>query len=151
PPPLSKDAAALIVAHGGTPPPADSSGGASPPAGPPHIGPAGAPHDYSGMTGSPSAGLAVTNPKSMAGAFAPTSRTVYDPVGAAALSAFIKKGAPYDTAAAYAQSHGFNPPDPKDYAAAVTFAAAHGGATNVEADRNVPTTFGERLASSPAA
>jgi hypothetical protein len=68
------------------------------------------------------------------------------------MSAFIRKGTDYGTAAAYAQSHGFNPPPRDQYEAAVGFQKAHPTATpNVEANRLVPTTLGERLSSSPAA
>jgi hypothetical protein len=125
------------------PPPLGQGGGPRPPGGVPRA-------DYSSMTGAPGQSLAVTDPNSKLGAFKQTYRQAYDPAGAAALSAFIKRGAPYETAAAYATSHGFNPPPQADYMAAVAYQKANPGATpNVEADKNVPTTLGERLASSP--
>lgn len=97
--------------------------------------------DYSGMVGGPQQAVATEG-----------MRRVPDTVGAAALAAFIRKGTPYETAAAYAQSHGFMPPDPQAYAQGVAFAKQHGGAVNVEADRFAPVTMGERIsASGPAA
>lgn len=129
------------ISGGGTPPPSVGGNGGNPPTGP---------ADYSGMVGGPSASVATMDPNSPAGAFAQTYRNEYDPVMANTLSTFIKKGVPFDTAARFAQSHGFNPPSLADYAAAVAFAKSHRGATNVEATRSVPTTLGERLASSPA-
>jgi hypothetical protein len=141
--------------HAGATPPA--IGAPPPPGGPgaPPSGPGGGPNvphaDYSGMVGGPGASLATMDQNSKLGAFKQTYRNVYDPTMASTLSAFIKKGQDYDTVANFAQSHGFNPPDPKSYADAVAFARGHHGATNVEANRLVPTTLGERLASSPAA
>jgi hypothetical protein len=141
-PDLPKDfgGAPPILGGGDTPPPAPP-----PSAGPPSVSPVlpgGIPRaDYSSMVGGPDQALATQ-----------AYRRAYDPVGAAALSSFIRKGAPYDTAAAYAQSHGFEPPPPDAYAAAVAFQKGHPGSSpNVEADRFIPTTFGERLAASPAA
>jgi hypothetical protein len=151
---LSASAVGLLKANGGNPPtepPRDNSGESGGDA-PPVIGGGGVPHaDYSGMVGGPRASLATMDPNSKIGAFKQTYRNEYDPVMAGTLSAFIRNGAPYETAAAFAQSHGFNSPDPVVYNQAVEFAKAHGGATNVEASRSVPTTFGERVASSPAA
>jgi hypothetical protein len=118
---------------------APPSGGAGTPPGAPPIGPTGGP-DLSGMVGGPSASLATGQ-----------YRNQFDPVMANTFAAFIRKGVPYDTAAAFAQSHGATPPDPQTYAAAVAFAKQHGGAVNVEANKAVPTTMGERLAASPAA
>jgi hypothetical protein len=139
--PLGHAAAALLTQNGGTPP------SAPPPAPPPTDTPptvgggGGTPHaDYSSMIGAPGATLATGG-----------TRNEYDPVMASTLSTFIKKGEPYETAANFAQSHGFIAPDPKAYASAVAFAKAHNGATNVQANRTVPTTLGERLAASPAA
>jgi hypothetical protein len=134
-------------ANPNAPPPVGPQGG------PPPVSPqGGVPHaDYSGMVGGPQSTLATMDQNSKLGAFQQTYRNEYDPVGAATLSTFIKHGAPYETAAAYAQSHGFSPPDPKAYAEGVAFAQQHNGATNVEANRSVPTTLGERLVSSPAA
>lgn len=123
------------------PPANGASGGAPPPGpngGPPPVGGGGA--DYSGMVGGPQARLAT-------GVY----RNQFDPVMASTLSTFIKNGEPYDTAANFAQSHGFNPPNPQDYAAAVAFAKAHNGATNVQANKLIPTTVGERMAASPLA
>jgi hypothetical protein len=125
-----------VPGHGG-------SGGSG---GPPPV----APVDYSGMVGPQGQGPATMDPNSKLGAFQQTYRNEYDPAGAAGLTALIRKGAPYEMAAAFAQGHGFNPPPQDAYKAAVAFAAAHGGATNVEANRAVPTTLGERLATSPA-
>jgi hypothetical protein len=101
----------------------------------------GSPHaDYSGLVGGPGATLATQD-----------YRTQFDPVAANTISTFIRKGVPYEDAANYATSHGYAPPDPKAYGAAIAFAKAHGGATNVEANKYVPTTIGEQLASSPLA
>ena len=148
PPPqgLSTDAVALLKANGGTPPPPPPAPPAAPGAplisgGGPKL-PGGVPTaNYSSMVGGPGQSVATQG-----------YRNVYDPVGASALSAFIRNGAPYETAAAYATSHGFNPPPAKDYAAAVAYQRANPNATpNVEADRLVPTTVGERLSASPLA
>jgi hypothetical protein len=106
--------------------------------------------DFSGMVGGPNANLAQMDPNSKLGALKQTYRNEYDPTSAAGLSSLIRAGRPYDEAAAFAQSNGFLPPNPQDYAKAVAFARQHQGATNVEATKAVPTTLGERLASSPA-
>lgn len=138
---LHDKAPGLLTKYFAAPPGGPGAGPAAPPSdGPPPVG--GAPHgpDFSGMVGGPAAGLATGG-----------VRNEYDPVMASTLSTFIKKGEPYATAAAFAQSHGFNPPDPQAYQQAVAFAAAHNGATNVQANRQVATTVGERLASSPLA
>jgi hypothetical protein len=133
---------------GGNPNGGGSGGTPNNPAGGPPIV---RPPDFSGMVGGPAQNLATMDPNSPAGVFKQTYRNQYDPVMASTMSALIRKGVPYDTAATYAQSHGFNPPSQSDYAAAVAFAKNHHGATNVEASKSVPTTFGERLSSSPAA
>lgn len=137
----------------GPPPTPPASGGDVPPKVSPSAPGSLAPKaDYSGMVGGPQANVATMDPNSKYGAFAQTYRNVYDPVMASALSAFIKKGAPYETVASFAQSHGFNPPDPQSYSAGVAYQKQYRNATpNVEADRSVPTTFGERIASSPFA
>jgi hypothetical protein len=103
------------------------------------------------MVGAPGQNLAVTDPNSKLGAFKQTFRNAYDPAAADTLAAFIRKGVPYQTAADYTTSHGLTAPDPQAYASAVAFAKQHNGAVNVDAERSVPTTLGERLASSPAA
>jgi hypothetical protein len=129
----------------GPPTVGQSGGGKGPPGG------LGGPRaDYSSMVGGPGKEVTALDPSK--GVLGQTYRTAYDPVGAAALSSFIRKGAPYETAAAYATSHGFNPPPEADYAAAVAFQKNNPNATpNVEADKTIPTTFGERMAASPAA
>jgi hypothetical protein len=140
----------LIPLSGSANPPAQGVGGGNgvtPPGGPPRVGPA----DYSGMVGGPQSALATTDPNSKLGAFKQTYRNAYDPVGAGTLSALIRKAAPYKTAATWAQSHDLLPPDPKAYRDAVAFAKQHNGATNVDVERTIPTTFGERVSSSPAA
>jgi hypothetical protein len=106
--------------------------------------------DYSDMVGGPGANVAQMDPNSKLGAFKQTYRNEYDPASAAKLSDLIRAGRPYEEAAAFAQNNGFLPPNPQDYAKAVAFAQRHQGATNVEATKAVPTTLGERLASSPA-
>jgi hypothetical protein len=79
------------------------------------------------------------------------TRNAFDPVMAGAVSTFIRKGVPYDTAAAYVQSHGAVL-DPNQYNSALAYQKQHPSATpNVNADKTVPTTMGERLASSPLA
>jgi hypothetical protein len=103
------------------------------------------------MVGGNAQSLATMDPNSKLGAFQQTYRNEFDPAAAEALTAFIRHGSPYPTVVAYAQSHGATPPDPQSYAAAVAFAKQHNGAVNVEANKAVPTTIGERLASSPAA
>jgi hypothetical protein len=103
-------------------------------------GPAAPKVDYSGMTGGPDQSVATDN-----------YRNTADPAVTAALSSFIRQAAPYDDVAAYAVAHGFNPPDPKQYADGVAFAKTHRGAVNAEAVRAVPTTLGQRLSASPAA
>jgi hypothetical protein len=128
--------------NGGNPPPpaAPTLGG-----GPPPIAPAGGgglpKADYSAMVGSPQQNLATG-----------ATRQAYDPIVAGALSAMIRKGVPLQQVNTYLASQNLTPVDPKTYASAVLFAKQHGGATNVEADRTIPTTLGERMASSaPAA
>jgi hypothetical protein len=103
--------------------------------------------DFSGMTGGPQQTVA-TGVEGRAQD--QTYRNVSDPGATAALSAFIKRGAPYQDVAAYAQAHGFNPPPPEDYAAGVAFAKTHRGAVNAEALKTIPTTVGQRLSASPA-
>lgn len=123
------------------PPPLTPGGGSKPPGGIPRA-------DYSSMVGGPGKEVTALDPSK--GVLGQTYRNVYDPIAASALSSFIRKGAPYETAAAYAQSHGFNPPAPDAYAAAIAYQKANPHATpNVEADKSVPTTFGERMAASP--
>jgi hypothetical protein len=123
------------ILPGAAPPPGPLTPGGGPPK-----PPGGVPRaDFSSMVGGPDQTLAT-------GGF----RNVFDPVAAKALSAFIRNGADYETVAAFARSHGFNPPDSKAYASAVSYQQANPGSTpNVEADRTVSTTLGERLASSP--
>lgn len=101
---------------------------------PPTIGQA----DYSNMVGGPQTNVATG-----------ATRNVYDPQTASALSAFIRKGKPVETANAYLASQGFTPISPQDYGAAVAYAKAHGGATNVQASKTVSTTALQRLAASP--
>ena len=139
---LSIPGAAPIVGKYFSGIPSMGGGSAPPPGGPPSSPPPIGP-DYSGMGG----------PNGGAGSTVATGqyRNQFDPVMANTFSAFIQKGVPYQTAAAFAQSHGATPPDPQTYASAVAFAKAHGGAVNVEANKSVPTTLGEQLASSPAA
>lgn len=153
PAPMSQAAAALLTHNGGqppsAPPPPPGDGNTPPPVGPQ----GGVPQaDYSSMVGQTGgSSVATMDPNSKLGAFRQTYRNEFDPVMANTVSAFIRHGTPYDTVAAYAQSHGATPPDPSAYAAAVAFAKQHSGAVNVEANKAVPTTIGERLDSSPAA
>jgi hypothetical protein len=141
---LQEGGTGILPGDNKTPPPpplTPQGGGPKPPGGIPRA-------DYSSMVGGP--GKAVTALDPSKGVLGQTYRNVYDPIAASALSSFIRKGAPYETAAAYAQSHGFNPPAPDAYAAAIAYQKANPNATpNVEADKSVPTTFGERMAASP--
>jgi hypothetical protein len=106
--------------------------------------------DYSGMVGGPDVGLAQMDPNSNLGVFQQTYRHENDPTSAAGLSTIIRNGGSYADAAAYAQAHGFNPPNPQDFAKAVQFARQHNGATNAEAIKSVPTSVFNRIAASPA-
>jgi hypothetical protein len=119
------------------PPVGPTGGGKGPPGGIPRA-------DYLGMVGGNQSSLATG-----------ATRNVFDPVAAQVVSAFIRKGTPFETVAAYLQSHGIdanNPEFPKQYAAALAFQQQHPDATpNVEALKTLPTTLGERLSSSPEA
>lgn len=113
--------------------------------------------DYSPMVGGPSAGVAQMDPNSKLGVFKQTTKNVYDPIVAGGLNALIHKGASLDAANAYLQSQGATPlssqADIAQYNAAVQYAKqpGHSGVNLVNATKTVPTTLGERLASSPAA
>lgn len=96
--------------------------------------------DYSGMVGGPDQALATG-----------ATRNVSDPGATAALTSFIKSGAPYDSVVAYAQSHGFNPPPPQDYAAGVAFAKKHHGAVDAQAIKAVPVTPDQQRSAGPEA
>jgi hypothetical protein len=110
-----------------------------PPPAPPGIGPGGA--DYTGMEERPQTGVS---------GFGDKTRNVFDPVSAAGLSALIRRGRPYEEAAAYARSNGFAPPSADAYAKALAFQKTHpNAAPNVEASRSVPTTAWQRFAGSP--
>lgn len=136
---LAEGGDGILPTAGPTAPPKIGGGGNNPPAPP---GGGTVPHaDYSAMVGGPQQNLATGQ-----------TRQAYDPVVAGALSAMIRKGVPVDQANTYLASQGATPIDPSTYAQAVAFAKAHGGATNVEADKTLPVSVGERLASSgPAA
>lgn len=124
-----------ILGGSDTPPPAP------PLQAPPAIRPpGGVPRaDYSGMVGGPQSNLASGD-----------TRNVFDPTTAAGMASLIRKGRPYEEAAAYAQSKGFPPPAPADYAAAVTFQKGHPNAQpNVEANRQVPVSAWQKFASGP--
>jgi hypothetical protein len=126
-----------------TPPPAPPPviGAGPPPRGPP--GPLGPPKaDYSGMVGGPDQTLATGK-----------YRTSFDPITSAGLNALIHKGAPYETAIAYlhSQDPGYSAPDPAIYSQAVRYAADHPNWSAAVANKSVPTTIGQRAASSPVA
>lgn len=144
------------VGIGGNPPPGGGPGGGS--SGAPVLGGGGASGvtrpDYSTMAGNPnSATLATMDPNSKLGVFKQTYRAEYDPETAAGLNALIHKGSSLQEAQAYVASRGADPIDPAQYAAAVTYAGqpGHQNVNLVNATKTVPTTLGERLASSPAA
>lgn len=82
------------------------------------------------------------------------TRDVPDPEASRALDTFVRAGRPYAEVAAYAQSHGFNPPDPQTYAEAAQYHREHPEYKGSFGDavKTVPTTMRERIsASAPAA
>jgi hypothetical protein len=137
-PGLHGDVNPLIGAGGPPPPP----GGGTPPGSPfgPHLGP---------QPPSGPQSLAQMDPNSPLGVFKQTYRNVPDPKAAAALDKLAHTpGATYEQAAALVGHPSFTPDDWKAYTA---YAQSHPGYHNATVLNSVPTTIGQRLASSPAA
>jgi hypothetical protein len=112
-------------------------GGSGPGGGPPKLGPT---PDYGQMTGGPETSLATDK-----------TRTEYDPVASAGMNALIRRGRPYEEAAAYAQSKGFGAPDPAIYAKAVAYHQEHPEykGSLAAANKDIPTTALQRFAGGP--
>lgn len=128
-PQLGSQAAAVLKANGGTLPP--------PPSAPP---PSDTPPTLGGGGGNVNESLATGG-----------SRNVYDPVTSAKLNAMIHSGRPFEEAAAIIPAEEGSI-DPRQYAAAVTYAKDHPNWVAARATKNVPTTIGQQIASSaPAA
>jgi hypothetical protein len=82
------------------------------------------------------------------------TRDVIDQGASAALDNMVRTGRSFGEATAYARANGFNPPDPQTYAKAVQYHRQHPEYKGSfgEAVKTVPTTLGQRAASSaPAA
>jgi hypothetical protein len=144
PAPLSGAAAALLHANGGTPPsappPGSFNGSAGPPSplGSPPAGPGGV-HDYSGMQGGPDQSLATAR-----------YRNVLDPIMSAKLNALMhQRGTTMGDIQALTPTAG--PVDQNQFKAVHDYALSHPKYEAAVANNSIPTTLGERLASSPAA
>lgn len=82
-----------------------------------------------------------------------TTRKVFDPTTSAGLDALVQIGRPYEEAAAYAQSRGFPPPKPNEYAAALAWQKAHPNASYnaSSATRTEPVSLPQQVVDSPLA